>query len=402
MGLLRVIGPVIFNLILVFALSTSIIVFPSRQMTKPLNIPFFRFDQMHGPIREDLLTAATRVVDSGFYILGPEVQTFENAFARYCGVQHAIGVANGLEALHLALKTLGIGPGDEVIVPSNTYIATVLAVSYTGATPVLVEPHMDTANIDPGGIEAMITPSTKAIIPVHLYGQSCEMHTIMDMANRHHLFVIEDNAQSQGASCKGKRTGSWGHVNGTSFYPGKNIGALGDGGAITTDDSDLAADIRKWRNYGSSVKYYNEIKGYNCRLDELQAAMLQVKLNKLDQWNDERRRLANRYDQALSGVGDIQTIRLAAECTSVYHLYPVRTSLRDKLQTVLSAKGIGTLIHYPVPPHLQAAYRGHGWKEGQFPIAEQHAKTLLSLPLFPGLTDSEQDYIVETIQSFFL
>lgn len=356
---------------------------------------------MHGPIREDLLTAATRVIDSGYFILGPEVQAFEHAFAKYCGAHHAIGVGNGLEALHLALRVLGVGPGDEVIVPSNTYIATVLAVSYTGATPVLVEPHDHTANINPEGVRAAITPATKAIIPVHLYGQSCEMDAIMALANHHGLFVIEDNAQSQGATCQGRRTGSWGHLNATSFYPGKNIGALGDGGAITTQDERWADEVRKWRNYGSAIKYYNEVQGYNSRLDELQAAMLLVKLNKLDQWNDERRRLARRYDQTLAGVGDVQTIRLAADCTSVYHLYPIRTSQRDKLQTMLTASGIGSLIHYPVPPHLQAAYREHGWKEGQFPIAEKHAKTLLSLPLFPGLTDREQDYVIEKIQLFF-
>lgn len=356
---------------------------------------------MHGPIREDLLHAATRVIDSGYFILGPEVQAFERDFAAYCNVHHAIGVGNGLDALHLALRALGIGPGDEVIVPSNTYIATVLAVSYTGATPVLVEPHDHTANINSDEVRAAITTATKAIIPVHLYGQSCEMDAIMAIADKHGLYVIEDNAQSQGATCQGQRTGSWGHLNATSFYPGKNIGAFGDGGAITTQDATLADAVRKWRNYGSAVKYYNEVQGYNSRLDELQAAMLLVKLNKLDQWNMERNRLATRYNEALSATGDIQVIQVANGCTSVYHLYPIRTDRRDGLQTELNKKGIGNLIHYPVPPHLQTAYLGQGWRKGQFPIAERHASTVLSLPLFPGLTDIEQDYIIETIQSYF-
>lgn len=356
---------------------------------------------MHGPIRKELLDAATRVIDSGNYILGPEVHSFEQDFARFCQVDHAIGVGNGLDALHLALRTLDIGPGDEVIVPSNTYIATLLAVSYTGATPVLVEPRDETANLNPEGIAAAIRSNTKAIIPVHLYGQSCEMEAIVQIADQYGIYVIEDNAQSQGAVCHGRRTGSWGHVNATSFYPGKNIGALGDGGALTTNNPNWANQARKWRNYGSSVKYYNEVKGYNSRLDELQAALLSVKLARLDNWNHERQRLAARYNDALSSVGDIQLIQVADHCSSVYHLYPIRTSRRDELQQALQKNGIGTLIHYPVPPHLQAAYNDLGWKSGQFPIAERHASTLLSLPLFPGLKDDEHDRIMETIQSFY-
>lgn len=356
---------------------------------------------MHGPIRKELLDAATRVIDSGNYILGPEVHSFEQDFARFCQVDHAIGVGNGLDALHLALRTLDIGPGDEVIVPSNTYIATLLAVSYTGATPVLVEPRDETANLNPEGIAAAIRSNTKAIIPVHLYGQSCEMEAIVQIADQYGIYVIEDNAQSQGAVCHGRRTGSWGHVNATSFYPGKNIGALGDGGALTTNNAIWANQARKWRNYGSSVKYYNEVKGYNSRLDELQAALLSVKLARLDNWNKERQRLAARYNDGLSSVADIQLIQVADHCSSVYHLYPIRTSRRDELQQALQKSGIGTLIHYPVPPHLQAAYNDFGWKSGQFPIAERHASTLLSLPLFPGLKDDEQDRIMETIQSFY-
>ena len=367
-----------------------------------MQVPFVDLKSQYQSFKPEMDAAIQNIIDHTAFIGGKAVKDFEEAYRKEYGAPFFQSCANGTDAIYITLKMMGIGAGDEVITQPNTWISTAETISQTGAKPVFVDFEPDYYTLDPAGLEAKITPRTKAIIPVHLYGQPAEMDAIMEIANRHGIPVVEDCAQAHFAEYKGKRVGTFGVAATFSFYPGKNIGALGDGGAITTDDSDLAADIRKWRNYGSSVKYYNEIKGYNCRLDELQAAMLQVKLNKLDQWNDERRRLANRYDQALSGVGDIQTIRLAAECTSVYHLYPVRTSLRDKLQTVLSAKGIGTLIHYPVPPHLQAAYRGHGWKEGQFPIAEQHAKTLLSLPLFPGLTDSEQDYIVETIQSFFL
>ncbi len=366
-----------------------------------MKIPFFRFDEMHGPLRADLVAAATRVIDSGYYILGPEVQAFEKAFATYCEVDHAVGVGNGLEALHLALRALGIGAGDEVIVPSNTYIATLLAVSYTGATPVLVEPRSDTANLNPEGLEAALTSRTRAIIPVHLYGQACEMVPIMAFADRHGLKVIEDNAQSQGATCAGRKTGSWGHLNATSFYPGKNIGALGDGGAVTIHDRDLAEQVRRWRNYGSAVKYYNEVQGYNSRLDEIQAALLAIKLQELDAWNRERQRLAAVYHRSLSGVGDLRLPKIAPGCSSVYHLFPIRSDQRDALQQYLLAGGVGTLIHYPVPPHLQKAYAGQGWRKGQFPIAEDHAKTLLSLPLFPGLREEEQAEVIRLIQSFF-
>lgn len=369
-----------------------------------MKIPFFRFDQMHAPIREDLLQAAARVIDSGSYILGHEVRSFEEEFASFCGTQYAVGVGNGLEALHLALRVLGVGPGDEVIVPSNTYIATVLAVSYTGATPVLVEPHTETANMNASLIEGAITSRTKVIMPVHLYGQSCDMETIMAVARRNNLKVIEDNAQSQGAMCQGKMTGSWGDLNATSFYPGKNLGALGDAGAVTTNDPELAERLRMWRNYGSSIKYYNEVQGYNSRLDELQAALLRVKLRALDEWNQERQRLAGTYLNAFHDVDGLILPQIAPGCTSVFHLFPIRTGdgrKRDDLQEYLADAGIGTLIHYPVPPHLQQAYRRHGWRAGQFPIAEEHAQTLLSLPLFPGLSEDEQQMIIHQVKQFF-
>lgn len=359
---------------------------------------------MHAPIREELVQAATHVIDSGSYILGNEVRSFEEEFASFCGTQHAVGVGNGLEALHLALRVLGVGPGDEVIVPSNTYIATVLAVSYTGATPVLVEPHLETANLDAANLEAALSPRTKVIIPVHLYGQSCDMEPIMALAERHQLKVIEDNAQSQGASCNGRMTGSWGHVNATSFYPGKNLGALGDAGALTTNDPELAERLRMWRNYGSSVKYYNEVQGYNSRLDELQAALLRIKLRALNAWNQERQRLAAIYIEELQHLERLSLPFIAANCTSVFHLFTIRAEngpTRDALQKFLADAGIGTLIHYPVPPHLQQAYRQHGWQPRQFPIAELHARTLLSLPLFPGLSSEEQQSIITHIKKFY-
>lgn len=366
-----------------------------------MNVPFYRFEGMHGPIRQQLHDAACRVIDSGSYILGENVKQLEKEFATYCGSSHAIGVGNGLEALHMALRVLGVGSGDEVIVPSNTYIATVLAVTYTGATPVLAEPREDTCNLDPEAFRACITSRTKAVIPVHLYGQPCDMESIMAIAGAHGIPVIEDNAQSQGATWNGRRTGSWGHLNATSFYPGKNIGALGDGGALTTDSPEFDRQARMWRNYGSETKYYNDVPGYNSRLDELQAALLRVKLPELDAWNEERRRLAHVYSSALAGVGDLVLPHVAAEARSVFHLFVLRSARRDALQAYLTESGIGTLIHYPIPPHRQKAYAGQGWKEGQFPIAERMASTCLSLPLFPGLREEEQASVIDRIKAYF-
>lgn len=366
-----------------------------------MKIPFLRFDAMHAPLKAAFQEALAEVLDSHAFVLGPQVASFENAWAGYCGARHAIGVGNGLDALHLALRALRIGPGDEVIVPANTYIATVLAVSYTGATPVLAEPSARTANLDPESFAAAITSRTQAVIPVHLYGQPCEMGAILDTARRLSIHVIEDNAQAQGATYLGRRTGSFGTVNATSFYPGKNIGALGDGGALTTDDDELARQLRIWRNYGSEVKYYNRVQGYNSRLDELQAAFLAIKLRHLDTWNAERRRLAGRYQSALAGTGDLILPAVAEGAEPVWHLYVIRTGRRDDLQRYLADRGIGTLIHYPVPPHRQEAYRDQGWREGQFPLTEKMAATSLSLPMYPGLRDDEQDAVVDAIQSFF-
>lgn len=348
-----------------------------------------------------MMAAFTNVFDSKWYILGKAVEQFETEYAAFNQVQRCIGVSNGLDALHLCLKALDIGPGDEVIVPSNTYIATVLAASYVGATPVFVEPDDATFNIDPALIEAAITPRTKAIMPVHLYGQCCQMDEIMELANKHGIHVIEDNAQSQGATYNGKLTGSFGIVNGTSFYPGKNLGALGDAGAITTDDATIAAKIGALRNYGSQKKYYNETVGFNMRLDELQAAFLSVKLKHLQKWTVERQQIAQWYDAALLGIGDIVTPAIAPAATHVYHLYVIRTKHRDALQQHLQQQGIGTLIHYPIPPHLQQAYQHLGYQKGDFPIAEAMANTCLSIPMFPGLQQQQVQQVVSAIQSFY-
>lgn len=366
-----------------------------------MKIPFLCLKEVNQPFEADFLQAYQVFIESGWYILGEKVKTFEAEFASFCHSKHCIGVANGLDALVLSLKALDIGAGDEVIVPSNTYIASWLAVTYVGAIPVPVEPRMETYNINPELISAAITSRTKAIMPVHLYGQICEMDPIMEIAKEHNIFVIEDNAQSQGATYKGKISGSWGHCNGTSFYPGKNLGALGDGGAVTTDDEVIDYKLSVIRNYGSQKKYYNEVKGINSRLDELQAAFLSIKLKKLAEDNKKRIAVANQYNELLKGIGDIQLPKLAANATSVYHLYVIRTMYRDALQKHLNDQGIGTMIHYPVPPHLQKAYADMDYKKGDFPIAEEIANTCLSLPMSPYITHSEINNIADSIIQFF-
>ena len=361
-----------------------------------MKVPFLDFAGPYEELKAELDEAYFRFMRSGWYILGREVEAFEQEFAEYCGVRHCVGVGNGLEALHLILRGYGIGAGDEVIVPSNTYIATWLAVSYAGATPVPVEPDPQTFNIDPARIEAAVTARTKAIMPVHLYGQPVDMDPIMELATKHGLKVIEDNAQSQGARYKGRRTGSLGDSAGNSFYPGKNLGALGDAGAVTTNDAALADRVRTLRNYGSHKKYFNEVKGYNSRLDELQAALLRVKLKRLDDWNERRRAVAARYQAELtrSGLG-LPTAPAWAE--PVWHLFVVRHQGRDEFQKKLSEAGIGTLIHYPVPPHLSGAYADMGIAEGSLPIAEAIAATVLSLPIGPHLTPAQAAAVVEQV-----
>ena len=366
-----------------------------------MKIPFVSFEYMHQPIKDEMLQAFEAFYDSNWFVLGNRVKTFEAEYATFNNVEHCVGVSNGLDALHIALKTLGIGAGDEVIVPSNTYIATWLAVSYVGATPIPVEPNMYTYNIDVTKIEAAITPKTKAIMPVHLYGQACEMDAIVAIAKKYNLFVIEDNAQSQGATFYSKLTGSFGDINGTSFYPGKNLGALGDAGAVTTDNHELAEKAKVLRNYGSQKKYFNEVIGYNMRLDECQAAFLSVKLKHLNNWIKQRQEIACWYNEALKGIGDLILPTVHPNATHVYHLYVIRTKQRDSLQKYLEEQSIGTLIHYPVPPHLQEAYKELGYIKGDFPVAEEFAETCLSLPMWPGITQHEIDYIASEMRLFY-
>jgi dTDP-4-amino-4,6-dideoxygalactose transaminase len=366
-----------------------------------MNIPFLSFEKANHSIRPEIMEAFEGFFDSGWYVLGEKVKKFEAEYAHFNNCLSCIGVSNGLDALHICLKVLDICEGDEVIIPSNTYIATALAVSYVGAKPVFVEPDVHTYNINPYAIEAAITPKTKAIMPVHLYGQACQMDEIMSIANKHGLFVIEDNAQSQGASFNEKLTGSWGNVNGTSFYPGKNLGALGDAGAVTTNDNLLAKKAAVLRNYGSEKKYYNEVIGFNMRLDECQAAFLSVKLKYLLSWTEDRQKIAGWYNEKLQGLSDIILPRVAAGATHVYHLYVIRTKMRNELQQHLTERGVSTLIHYPIPPHLQQAYESLGFKKGAFPIAEELADTCLSLPMWPGMRDVEVQYVVDQIKTFF-
>jgi dTDP-4-amino-4,6-dideoxygalactose transaminase len=366
-----------------------------------MNIPFLSFSDTNDLIRQEMNEAFQRVFESKWYVLGQEVQAFEEAYAGYNQVAHCVGVSNGLDALSLSLKVLGVGMGDEVIVPSNTYIASLLAVTYVGARPVMVEPDTATMNIDPSKIEAAIGKRTKAIMPVHLYGQCCEMDIIMQVASKNNLFVVEDNAQSQGSFYNGQMAGSFGHINGTSFYPGKNLGALGDAGAVTTNNSELSDKVKVLRNYGSRKKYYNEELGYNMRLDELQAAFLSVKLAYLEKWTAERQQIAKWYDEDLYVISEIIRPAIAKGATHVYHLYVIRTTKRDQLQAYLHKNEIGTLIHYPIPPHMQANYKELGFKKGDFPIAETISDTCLSLPLWPGMKREDVSKVAEIISQFF-
>lgn len=364
-----------------------------------MKVPFVSFLPMEKEIGEEIKLAFERVFSRSWYIEGEEDKNFEKAFAEYIGVDHCIGVGNGLDALMLALKSLGIGKGDEVIVPSNTFIATALAVSYVGATLVLVEPEINTYNIDPSLIEEKITDRTKAIIPVHLYGQACDMDSIMDIARKHNLRVIEDCAQAHGALYKGKRVGSFGDLAAFSFYPGKNLGALGDAGAVVTRDAGLADIVRSLGNYGSDYKYHHIYKGNNSRLDELQAAFLSVKLKYLDRMNEERRRIADCYTKGIKNSKIVLPL-VQSECLPVWHIYAVRCDERDALEMHLNQKGIGTNKHYPIPIHLQQCYKDLGLSENDLPIAEKISETELSLPMFYGMSDDEIKYVIDAINEF--
>lgn len=361
-------------------------------------VSFLNLGRLNGTIRAALDAAYKRVSDSGWYILGPEVEAFEAEFARYCGVAHCVGVGNGLDALVLLLRAYGIGPGDEVLVPSNTFIATWLAVSQCGATPVPVEPDARTHNIDPARAEAAITPRTRAIMPVHLYGQTADMDPLMKLAESHKLVVIEDAAQAQGAEYKGRRAGSLGHAAGTSFYPGKNLGALGDAGAVLTNDPAIAAKVRTLRNYGSRVKYEHSEAGYNTRLDELQAAFLREKLKVLDGWNEQRRAVARQYDEGLGGL-PLQLPVVPSWALPVWHLYVVATPRRDELRRFLEERGIGTVIHYPKPPHLQDCYPAYSQMD--LPLATRLAGEVLSLPMSPDLSGDEVGEVIGAVRAFF-
>lgn len=371
-----------------------------------MNIPFLDLKVPYLELKEELDSAYHRVMESGWYILGQEVEALEAEFAEYCEAKHCIGVGNGLDALHLILRALEIGPGDEVIVPSNTYIATWLAVSYAGATPVPVEPDERTYNIDPTLIEAAVTERTKAVLAVHLYGQPADMDAINSIVTKvnksrvtNHkspIKVIEDAAQAHGARYKGRRCGSLGDAAGFSFYPGKNLGALGDGGAVVTNDAKLAERVRVLRNYGSQQKYHNEVKGYNSRLDELQAALLRVKLTKLDDWNDRRKGLAVAYKKALTDVDGLMLPFAPDWADPVWHLFVVRHLERDRLQGLLQETGIGSLIHYPIPPHASEAYVQE-FAGAKLPVAERLAGCVLSLPIGPHLEQTQLAQVCKAI-----
>lgn len=359
-----------------------------------MSIPFLDLKAVNLEQSAEMEEAFHRVLQSGWFILGEEVAAFEDQFSSYCECRHAVGVANGLDAIFLILKAYGVGPGDEVIVPSNTYIATWLAVTHCGAVPVPVEPVEATYNIDPAKIEAAITPRTKAIIAVHLYGQVADMDPINAIARHHGLKVIEDAAQAHGARYGGRRAGSLGDAAAFSFYPGKNLGALGDGGAVTTNDADLAEAVRVLRNYGSQVKYHNEVVGFNSRLDELQAALLKVKLSRLDEANGRRSAIAGRYTERLSETAGLTLPFVPDASEPVWHLYVVRHRQRDALAKLLAGAGIGTMIHSPIPPHRQRAYAALGYAEGRFPLSEAMHREVLSLPMGPTMTFAQVDEVI--------
>ncbi|MBS0550540.1 MAG: DegT/DnrJ/EryC1/StrS family aminotransferase [Proteobacteria bacterium] len=361
-------------------------------------IPFLDMKSVYAELKPELDAAYARVMESGWYVLGKEVEAFEAEYAAFCGSKHCVGVGNGLEALEMVLRAWNIGPGDEVIVPSNTYIATWLAVTAVGATVVPVEPHPAGPNIDPERLAAAITPRTKAIMPVHLYGEPADMDPIMALASKHGLKVVEDVAQAQGSKVRGRRAGSIGHAGAHSFFPTKNIGAFGDGGAVTTDDPAVADRLRALRNYGSKVKYVNIERGFNSRLDELQAAFLRVKLKHLDRWNEKRRAVAALYDDKLAGIAGLGLPRTPQWAESAWHLYVVRTDRRADLMKALDRAGIGALIHYPIPPHLQQAYADLGLPKGSFPLAEKLAETVLSLPMGPHLQGDAVDKVADVVR----
>lgn len=364
-----------------------------------MKIPFVTFKPLEAELDKEIRDAFDRVYTRSWYIEGVEDEKFEKVFAEYCNSKYCVGVGNGLDALFLALKALNVKDGDEVIVPSNTYIATALAVTYVGATPVFVEPDIRTFNIDPAKIEKAITEKTKAIMPVHLYGQACDMEPIMKIAKKYNLLVVEDCAQAHGATYKGKVVGSFGDVAGFSFYPGKNLGALGDAGAIVTNNEELAKKVRALGNYGSDYKYHHVYQGNNSRLDELQAAFLAAKLPLLERVNDNRRSIADKY---LTGINNPKVILpfVPDYAVPVWHIFGIRCKRRTELENFLNDAGIGTNKHYPIPMHLQDCYKDLGFKEGDFPIAEEISSSELSIPMYYGMTDDEVQYVIDKVNEF--
>ena len=365
-----------------------------------MTVPFASFRPMHDELRQQLDQAYHKVVDSSYFILGKECKAFEEEFAAYCDAKYCVGVANGLDALFLILKAMDIGEGDEVIVPSNTFIATALAVSYTGATPVFVEPELKSYNMDPARLEAAITDQTKAVIAVHLQGRPADMDRILQIAGKYGLKVMEDAAQAHGVRYKGKKVGTFGDAAGFSFYPGKNLGALGDGGAVVTNNRELADKVRAIGNYGSNQKYSHIYKGVNSRLDELQAAFLRVKLTQLDKWNDARTAIAKKYFAGIQNEKIALPPKPDGDFGHIYHVFAIRCRERDALEQYLADLGVGTVKHYPVPMHLQECYADLGYKRGDFPIAEEISDTIISLPMFYGMTQAQVQYVIDVINQF--
>lgn len=365
-----------------------------------MKTPFLQLLPTYQELRPELDAAYQRVMTSGWYLLGPELEAFEAEFAAFCQAKHCVGVGNGLDALHLILRAYGIGPGDEVIVPAHTFIATWLAVSYAGATPISVDVEPQHFNIDAAKIEAAITSRTRAIMPVHLYGHPADMEPIRRLADRHGLKVVEDAAQAHGTSYRGVSAGVLGDAAGFSFYPGKNLGAFSDAGAVVTNDAELAAKVRKLRNYGSAVKYHHDELGINSRIDELTAAVLRVKLSRLPQWNQRREQIAARYAAELRGVTGLTLPQTAAACVHSWHLFVVRHPQRDRLKAWLEAAGVGVLIHYPIPAHLSPAYQPLGYRPGSFPVTEEIASAILSLPIGPHLEPAQVGHVVQALGDF--
>ena len=364
-----------------------------------MKVPFVTFKPLEKELDQKLRNAFERVYSSSWYIEGKEDEAFEKSFAHYCSTKYCVGVGNGLDALYLSLKALGIKEGDEIIVPSNTYIATALAITYAQAIPVFVEPDINTFNIDPAKIEVAITNKTRAIMPVHLYGQACDMDSIMEIAKKHNLFVIEDCAQAHGATYKGKTIGSFGDAAGFSFYPGKNLGALGDAGAMVTNNEDIAKRVRALGNYGSDYKYHHIMKGNNSRLDELQAAFLSAKLPHLNKVNITRRNIAQNYLAKIENP-EVVLPYVPEYADPVWHIFAIRCKRRDELERFLNDAGIGTNKHYPIPMHLQECYKDLGFHKGDFPIAEEISATELSIPMYYGMTDAEINYVIDKVNEF--